>query len=93
MKEENTHLIRLGHLLEPRSLGVSHPEDRGLQQAPHLHHQVEEHGKACLTGVLAGDVGGRQVKEVGAGLGADGIHQAAFAGATGSRQQHGLDVR
>ena len=59
----------------------------------YLEDHVHEEPESVLAGVLAGDVGRRQVDEVGSCLGADGVHQHLLAGPARSRQQHGPDQR
>ena len=54
---------------------------------------MHEQAQTVLARVLAGDVGGRQIKQVGAGLGTDGVHQHLLAGPARPGQQHGADQR
>jgi len=51
-----------------------------------LEHHVHEQPETVLARVFAGDVGGREINQVGAGLGTDGMDQHLLAGAPRSCQ-------
>ena len=54
---------------------------------------MKEHIEARLARVLAHDVGGCEVKQRGAQLGADGVEEHGLAAALGPGHQHRLDGR
>ena len=54
--------------------------------------EVEEHVEAGLPRIFPHNVGGRQVEERGAQLGADGVEQHGLPAALRSHQQDGLDA-